>query len=114
MKFIPFLFILASCTPRTECHYELSTYWAVPDSLADDLTRCVQETMRGASSGLTTSDYEDMDDAILAAHAACKTSLTLSHPTLTVFCTNEHRGKQLDPRLLTRSERDTLLALMNK
>ena len=36
----------------------------IPDSLRDDMAKFITETMRASSYHLTTSDYEDVDDAI--------------------------------------------------
>lgn len=36
----------------------------IPDSLRDDMAKFITETMRASSYRLTTSDYEDVDDAI--------------------------------------------------
>ncbi len=63
--------LIASCdNPKREVYpqYRIGTINVIPDSLKDDQAKFIVETMRAASSNLTTSDYEDVDDAIEEAH----------------------------------------------
>ena len=100
---------LASCEGEYPKHYEVGTIGVVPDSLRDDVANCIQGTMRGASNGLTTSDYEDVDDAIQLAEWACSRAYAIDVPCLVwVYGKTSFDRETINPVAMTAAQIDTL------
>lgn len=66
--FTMMLYIMVSCSDSKpidpNSNYAYAYGKQIPDSLRDDMAKFITETMRASSYHLTTSDYEDVDDAI--------------------------------------------------
>jgi hypothetical protein len=58
------LALMAAGCSSAPNHYQLATRTFVPDSLKDDVAKCIIATTSGSSFHLTTADYEDVDDTI--------------------------------------------------
>lgn len=113
---IPLLLTLASFAGVTGCgrerHYEIYSFSVVPDTLRDDCAKCIADVMSGASNHLTTSDYEDVDDAIKQARYSCERAYSQELAGLALTCEDGVVHKFVRPEAMTRSEHRILDSLL--
>lgn len=113
MRALLILFAVALVGCETPPHWEIQNTMVVPDSLRDEVAQCIQATVTGSSRGLTTVDYEDVDDTIEAAAWACERAY--SHPVRCLALVSDHgyAVRVISPSEMTASEHailDSLLA----
>jgi len=109
MKYLPILFciLLFSCDPPSQ--YRLSTYYSVPDSLEGTVEECTKSMLKELSSR-TVLDSDDMEELLVSSHNLCIRNYSRGVPSLDRAM--DGRWMTIDPKSLTKVERDTLAELM--
>ncbi len=98
------LAVAAMCGCGDNTNYQLGTMMVVPDSLRDDVAECIQKTMSGSSRNLTTSDYEDVDDAIRVADWACTNAYSKPVRCLNIVKDNGYIIRTISPIEMTATQ----------
>lgn len=110
------IILVVSCeyTPTKYPIYRLSTVKMVPDSLKDDQAKFIVETMRAASNNLTTSDYEDVDDAIEEAQESSEKIFSIEVRCLERLDNSSEYWQTILPNFMSENEKKIFNELINK
>jgi hypothetical protein len=91
--------------------YEVGSYRLVPDSLRHKQREWITKTVAAASNHMTGGDYEDPEDLVDEVTEESYTVFSVDVATLSVKTCSDCYWDNLDPRLLTTSQKATLDSL---
>lgn len=111
MKYlIPLLVLLTACgSDEPSSKYRLATYYRVPDSLSTEVEECTKMMLKELSQR-TALESSDMNQLMNSSHQLCIKNY--SRGTATLERWREGLWVMVDPRSLSKAERDTLADLM--